>query len=425
MNVAVCPEQLNIISLCAGGGGLDLGLELACPTARPVVLVEREAFAVAHLVAAMREGLLAEAAVWSDVRTFPGRSFRGLVDGVIGGIPCQPHSLAGKRLGEDDERDLWSDARRIIVQSGAWFVVIENVEGMLTSGGAARVVRDLRRLGFAVEIGLFSAAETGASHQRNRVFIVAVANGRLIGQQRRRRAADVPCQTGEAEGARNQWQWDGSPARDGGEDLVVEEQLADATSTGRRREWPESGSEPCRGSGETRWLQPGRLGSEVRGTVADADGGKSSLDLCVGRHTREECSAAAGVCRPVDDATCVRDRPVSVQQGQSRRADIDLAGSSAGNALSLFPPGPADLDGWRRVLAHSPHLEPAVCRMADGVAARLDLAGPHAARIERLRLLGNGVVPLQAAYAIRTLCARLAAQGSAGAAHLVRLMECA
>jgi site-specific DNA-cytosine methylase len=58
--------------------------------------------------------------------------FRGLVDGVIGGIPCQPHSLAGKRLGEDDERDLWSAARRIIVQSGAWFVLIENVGGMLS-----------------------------------------------------------------------------------------------------------------------------------------------------------------------------------------------------------------------------------------------------------------------------------------------------
>jgi DNA (cytosine-5)-methyltransferase 1 len=70
---------------------------------------------------------MAEAAIWSDVTTFDGRPWRGLVDGVIGGIPCQPHSLAGKRQGSDDERDLWSDARRIIVQSGAWFVLIENV----------------------------------------------------------------------------------------------------------------------------------------------------------------------------------------------------------------------------------------------------------------------------------------------------------
>jgi DNA (cytosine-5)-methyltransferase 1 len=59
--------------------------------------------------------LLAQAPIWSDVRTFAGRPWRGLVDGIIGGIPCQPHSLAGKRLGADDERDLWGDARRIIV----------------------------------------------------------------------------------------------------------------------------------------------------------------------------------------------------------------------------------------------------------------------------------------------------------------------
>src|SRR4029077_5026430 len=94
-----------------------------------------------------------------------------------------------------------------------------------------------------------------------------------------------------------------------------------------------------------------------------------------------------------------------------------IARASPGDAASPFPPGPADINGWRRVLAHSPHLEPAVRRVPDGVAARLDLAGPHAARVERLRLLGNGVVPLQAAYAIRTLCTRLTASGSAGAAE--------
>lgn len=68
------------------------------------------------------------------------------------------NSLAGKRRGEEDERDLWSTARRIIVQSRAWFVLIENVRGMLTSGGAERVWRDLHRLGFQVEGGLFTAA---------------------------------------------------------------------------------------------------------------------------------------------------------------------------------------------------------------------------------------------------------------------------
>ncbi|RYG87497.1 MAG: DNA cytosine methyltransferase [Alphaproteobacteria bacterium] len=107
-------------------------------------------------------------------QNFDGRAWRGAVDGVIGGIPCQPHSLAGKRLEREDSRYLWSTARRIIVQSGAWFVLIENVEEMLSSGGAERVYRDLGRLGFAREVGLFTAAEVGASHQRGRTFILSV-----------------------------------------------------------------------------------------------------------------------------------------------------------------------------------------------------------------------------------------------------------
>ncbi|TIW80246.1 MAG: DNA cytosine methyltransferase, partial [Mesorhizobium sp.] len=196
MNVALCPEHIDILSLCTGGGGLDLGVELAIPGARTVCMVEREAFAVAHLVSAMEQGLLHQAPIWSDARTFDGRAWRGCVDGLIGGIPCQPHSLAGKRLGGDDERDLWSPARRIIVQSGAWFVLIENVAGMLSAKpgldpGALRVWRDLRRLGFDVEAGLFTAAEVGASHERERVFILGVADAGRLCVERWRTAGDL------------------------------------------------------------------------------------------------------------------------------------------------------------------------------------------------------------------------------------------
>ncbi|HEY8354557.1 MAG TPA: DNA cytosine methyltransferase, partial [Methylophilaceae bacterium] len=164
-------DTLHVISLCTGGGGLDLGLGLAIPGARAICMVEREAFAVAHLVSAMEEGLMAPCPVWSDARTFDGRPWRGLVDGLIGGIPCQPHSLAGRKRGSLDERDLWSPTRRIIAQARPWFVLIENVAGMLSPGadeiaGAERVWRDLRRLGFTVEGGLFTAAEVGAPHER-------------------------------------------------------------------------------------------------------------------------------------------------------------------------------------------------------------------------------------------------------------------
>lgn len=356
MNVAVRPDSLNLLSLCTGGGGLDLGVELAIPCARSVCMVEREAFAVAQLVAAMEAGHLAPAPVWSDARTFDGRAWRGCVDGLIGGIPCQPHSLAGKRLERADPRDLWSTARRIIVQSGAWFVLIENVEGMLSSGGAERVWRDLGRLGFACEVGLFTAAEVGASHKRERTFILAVA--------------DPISERGCRRNAGGQDAEDADPAGEG---------VVDTPSLG----WGEGRAEP-----ELRGGRRAATGSERAVAFPDRSG-QSSFSISNGRRSGDESRLHAG-------------------------RDVD------GRDTHLFPPGPGALDDWRAVLTRSPELEPAFRRVADGLASRLDIA-----RVDRLRLLGNGVVPLQAAYALRTLVARLAARGSAGAAELARMMDAA
>lgn len=424
--MALHPDPLTFISLCTGGGGLDLGVELAIPSARPCLLVEREAFAVAHLVEAMRAGLLADAPVWSDARTLNGRRWRGLVDGVIGGIPCQPHSLAGKRLGRDDERDLWGVARRIFVQSGAWWVLIENVGGMLSSGGAERVWRDLQRLGCAVEGGLFEATEVGASDIRERLFILGVADRdhrRAFREPRDARAAAHGDRSGPSAGT-------GRHVRNGGIDL------GDSSRFGRGEGRAEPGVRGGRGAagepdsplvntlgrghdGRPNLAQrgpEGRAAAELAGEGADlrlanaADGqpqvsqGHDGFDgqrAAVG--WRQQFAAGAGASGgavPRDDAA-------------GNAGDRASAHDGGVDGLPLFPPRPGDLDAWRAVLDRAPHLEPAVRRVADGMAPRLD----------QLRLLGNGVKPLQAAYALRTLATRLAAGGSAGAARLVRLME--
>jgi DNA (cytosine-5)-methyltransferase 1 len=351
--VSVGAHTLNVLSICTGGGGLDLGLELAIPSARPVCVLEREAFAVAHLVAAMQAGLMADCPVWTDARTFDGRPWRGVVDCLIGGIPCQPHSLAGRKLGQHDERDLWSDARRILVQARPWVVFIENVAGMLSAGaddtaGAERVLRDLRRLGFATEAGIFSAAEVGAPHQRERLFILGVADASISewGEGRAGRGREA--------GGRA---YDQS-ARSG-------PHVADAGSGGRRAQ--------------------GHAGLASSG--ADRRGGELADAAHMQRH----------------GGNPERGRQVS-QSGDGGRP--------------LFPPGPGDADAWRAVLARRPDLAPAtqpgVCRMADGLAGRVD----------RLRMLGNGVVPLAAAHAVRSLGHVLAARSDA-AARLVRMMEAA
>lgn len=118
---------LNYVSVCAGAGGLDLAVGLALPTARCVCYVEREAGAVAILASRMQDQSIHSAPVWSDLRTFDGGPWRGVVDLVVAGIPCQGNSLAGKRQLERDERNLWPDLRRVLREVGCRFLFLENV----------------------------------------------------------------------------------------------------------------------------------------------------------------------------------------------------------------------------------------------------------------------------------------------------------
>lgn len=160
------------MALCAGVGGLSLGLRRALPTARTVGYVEREAFAAAVLVARMADSTLDQAPVWDDITTFDGRPWRGVVDIVTAGYPCQPFSVAGKRLGTKDQRHLWPHVRRIIAECEPDYVFLENVPGHINLGFSG-VLEDLATLGFHAEWGVFSAAEVGATHLRKRLFCLA------------------------------------------------------------------------------------------------------------------------------------------------------------------------------------------------------------------------------------------------------------
>ena len=103
-----------ILSLFSGVGGLDLGVELACPGARVLGYCERDAYAASVLLARMEDEALEPAPVFSDLCSFDGSPWSGAVDLIFGGIPCQPHSLAGKRQGAEDERDLVWEFLRVV-----------------------------------------------------------------------------------------------------------------------------------------------------------------------------------------------------------------------------------------------------------------------------------------------------------------------
>lgn len=179
---------LSAISLFSGAGGLDLAAR-RCGI-RTVCYVEWDRYAQAVLMSRVRDKQLDDAPIWDDVTTFDGKPWRGKVDIVFGGFPCQPHSVAGKRGGASDERNLWPDTVRILRECGAWGFVGENVPGIVTNGFAAQVMADLEREGFCGAPFSNTACAVGAPHSRERVFFLAHAskNGlpqRVLGHRRK------------------------------------------------------------------------------------------------------------------------------------------------------------------------------------------------------------------------------------------------
>jgi site-specific DNA-cytosine methylase len=169
------------VSLCSGYEGIGIGLHRAIPNLRAIAYCEREAFAIANLVAKMEAGLLDAAPVFTDVSTFPWEQFAPYMAGGIlsFGWPCQPVSCAGKRKATEDERWLFDIiADGIAIMRPGWLFA-ENVEGLLSakmpdgSSVFGHCITRLENLHYKVAPGIFSASETGAPHQRKRVFILA------------------------------------------------------------------------------------------------------------------------------------------------------------------------------------------------------------------------------------------------------------
>lgn len=165
-------QKPTIVSFCTGYGGIERGLEFVFSGVTPIASVEIESYAITNLVTKMEKGYVLPHPIHTDVKTFQGEYFRGKVDILTGGYPCQPFSMAGKRLGKEDPRHLWPHIARQIKSMRPLWCFFENVEGHITEG-LQDVIHDLGDLGYESTWGIFSASEVGAPHQRNRVFILA------------------------------------------------------------------------------------------------------------------------------------------------------------------------------------------------------------------------------------------------------------
>lgn len=216
-NLTGADGGLRELALFAGAGGGILGGKLL--GWRTVCAVEWEPYAASVLAARQNDGILAPFPIWDDVRSFEGKPWRGIVDVVSGGFPCQDISVAGKGLGLDGERSgLWKEMARIILEVQPIYVLVEN-SPMLVSRGLAQILADLASMGFDARWGVIGADDVGAPHERKRIWIVgfhadegyASRNGFNSGQDKN---------FTERETAQNKQEWHGWEYELGAVDVV-------------------------------------------------------------------------------------------------------------------------------------------------------------------------------------------------------------
>lgn len=172
---------MNELALFAGAGGGILGGKLLGWRTR--CAVEFDSYAARVLLARQRDGALDRFPIWDDVRTFDGRRWRGSIDVVSGGFPCQDISCAGKGAGIGGERSgLWSEMARIVGEVRPRFVFVEN-SPLLVSRGLDRVLTDLASLGFDATWGVVGADDVGAPHRRKRFWLVADRDGEGLAER--------------------------------------------------------------------------------------------------------------------------------------------------------------------------------------------------------------------------------------------------
>lgn len=177
-------ESLEVISVCTGLGGLDIGAHYGFGGRTKLkCFCERESYAISVLQARMSQGRFPSAPCWTDLKTFPFSDFHGLPNlALFGGFPCQPFSVSGLRNADNDPRHLFPSIRRGIEECKPTLVLLENVDGIASAklGGAKDtsvlkyVLGELEEMGYVTETTSVSAREIGANHNRRRWFVLGV-----------------------------------------------------------------------------------------------------------------------------------------------------------------------------------------------------------------------------------------------------------
>lgn len=380
MNVDNTIESPAVLSVCTGIRGLERGVERAIGPLRTIAYVEIEAFIIENLLAGMEAGVLAPAPIWSNLKTFPWRFFRGKVGLLLGGYPCQPFSVAGKQRGTTDPRHLWPFIKSGIRTVRPLACFFENVAAHLNLG-YEEVKRDLEEMGYVVKEGIYAAEEVGAPHQRERLFILAIlanAESYVRGLYKRSRRpferTPFPFWSGEELGnaagppEREQTEQTVAFANDGDtrEKSGFSGELANADGDGPGTESGDPRRQGGEDEGKAQWqernnIQRERSWSDIGNSgEAMADPGSEGLE---GQWPRGGCS----------------------------RPELSLSSGGSGDRWPSRPGEPQQ--AWESPRVISRAAESSMGLSAHGYNFREDI----------LRALGNGVVEQQAEYAFRDL----------------------
>lgn len=356
---------MNELALFAGaGGGILAGHLLGW---RTVCAVEWEPYAASVLVARQNDGVLSPFPIWDDVQTFDGRPWRGRVDVISGGFPCQDISAAGKGAGITGEKSgMWFHMARIVGEVRPEYVFVEN-SPMLCSRGLGTVLGDLAALGYDARWGVLGAADVGAPHQRDRIWIVAslpISNANLQSRSAQPREQQQRASQPQGSGYERLESWAN----------VAHAQSARLERYGsnpRQQEKPKFGDGSALANADSvRKLQPQGSERNQWGRIGDSS--------CEMAYTTSK--GLQGQQRQKHERSRIRFADSGKKISDTSLSDVERQRSVAIGVESEFG-NIGDASWWQS--------EPNVGRVANGVAARVD----------RLKAIGNGQVPAVAATA--------------------------
>ena len=392
MNYVDTTKTITHLSLCTGYEGIGRGLRRVLPNVREIAYVEIEAFAIANLVNKMEEGRIHPTPIFTNLKTFPYREFRGGVDILSGGFPCQPFSSAGKQKATEDPRHLFPYIAEGIRECQPRVVLLENVEGILSckTGEGEPVLkyvgRTLEELGYTVEIGIFSAKEVGFPHERKRVFIIGISNTEI----ERCRGWNSTCEDGQVgilsgEQARSEveCQTEGCSRDDARESNSMEDTDSNSSSTNHGGNGEEARGESQDQSRLQRGLPRGTSSNEELGNTTSI-----GWDETIGTEWSEDVKQSSD---QLEDT--MSEGLQGLTERQNRECDDPWQTSKWMEAK--VPARPNEIQHeWESPRVITKGISE--CRVGgttDGFTNRVD----------RLRLLGNGVVPQVATKAFVTL----------------------